>query len=72
MDAGQLKGYTNMMIVRSYATVAGHQGMLIITGYWNDKDVMLSTTELLIAIMASGVYVQWYTTAILLAAISDS
>ena len=35
-----------MMTVRSHATVAGHQGMLIITGEWNDKDVMLSTTEL--------------------------
>ena len=46
LDAGQLKGYTEMMTVRSHATAAGHQGMLIITGGWNDKDVMLSTTEL--------------------------
>ena len=45
MDAGQLKGYTKMMTVRSHATAAGHQGMLIIKEGWNDKDVMLSTTE---------------------------
>ena len=46
MDAGQLKEYTKMMTVRSHATAAGHQGMLIIKEGWNDKDVMLSITEL--------------------------
>ena len=58
LNAGQLKGYTKMMTVRSHATAAGHQGMLIMTGGWNNKDVMLSTTELFdtVAIMAGGVY----------------
>ena len=46
MDAGQLKNYTKMITARSYATAAGHQGMLIITGGEDDKDKTLSSTEL--------------------------
>ena len=45
MDAGQLKNYTKMITARSYATAAGHQGMLIITGGWDDKG-KTSSTEL--------------------------
>ena len=46
MDAGQLKNYTKMITARSRATGAGHQGMLIITGGWDDKYKILSSTEL--------------------------
>ena len=46
MDAGQLKNYTKMITARSWATAAGHQGMLIITGGWDDKNKRLSSTEL--------------------------
>ena len=46
MDAGQLKNYTKMITARSHATAAGHQGMLIITGGMDDKDKILSSTEL--------------------------
>ena len=46
MDAGQLKNYTKMITARSYATATGHQGMLIITGGWDDKGKRLSSTEL--------------------------
>ena len=46
MDVGQLKNYTKMITARSYATAAGHQGMLIITGGKDEKDKRLSTTEL--------------------------
>ena len=46
MDAGQLKSYTKMITVRSHATAAGHQGMLIITGGKDDKGKKLSSTEL--------------------------
>ena len=46
LDAGQLKKYTKMITARSVATAAGHQGMLIITGGWDDKDKTLSATEL--------------------------
>ena len=45
-DAGQLKDYTKMTTARSLATATGHQGMLIITGGWDDKDKKLSSTEL--------------------------
>ena len=45
VDAGQLKNYTKMITARSHATAAGHQGMLIITGGWDDKD-KTSSTEL--------------------------
>ena len=46
LDAGQLKDYTKMITARSYATAAGHQGMLIITGGMDDKGKILSSTEL--------------------------
>ena len=46
MAAGQLKNYTKMIIARSDATATGHQGMLIITGGWDDKSKTLSSTEL--------------------------
>ena len=46
LDDGRLKNYTKMLKARSYATAAGHQGMLIITGGENDKDKKLSSTEL--------------------------
>ena len=46
VDAGQLNFYTKMITARSYATAAGHQGMLIITGGKDDKGKILSSTEL--------------------------
>ena len=46
LDAGQLKNYINMIIARSHATAAGHQGMLIITGGVDDKGKILSSAEL--------------------------
>ena len=46
MDADQLKNYTKMITARSYATAAGHHGMLIITGGIDDKGKKLSSTEL--------------------------
>ena len=46
MDAGQLKNYTKMITARLRATATGHQGMLIITGGWDDKGKRLSSTEL--------------------------
>ena len=46
MDADQLKNYTKMITARSWATAAGHQGMLIITGGYDDKFKILSSTEL--------------------------
>ena len=46
MDADQLKNYTKMITARSYATAAGHQGMLIITGGWDNRAKKLSSTEL--------------------------
>ena len=46
LDAGQLKKYTKMITVRSSATAAGHQGMLIITGGVDDNNKALSSTEL--------------------------
>ena len=46
MDAGQLKNYTKMITARSHATAAGHQGMLIITGGYDEKGKTLSSTEL--------------------------
>ena len=57
MDAGQLKNYTKMITVRSHATATGHQGMLIITGGMDDKDKILSSTELFDS--SNG---QWYVT----------
>ena len=46
MDGGQLRSYTKMTIARKWATAAGHQGMLIITGGSDDKYNTLSSTEL--------------------------
>ena len=45
-DAGQLKDYTKMITARSWATAAGHQEMLIITGGKDDNFKRLSSTEL--------------------------
>ena len=56
MDNGQLKNYTKMTTARSYATAAGHQRMLIITGGRDDKNKILSSTELFDS--TNG---QWYT-----------
>ena len=46
MDTVQLKNYTKMSIARKWATAAGYQGMLIITGGSDDKYNTLSSTEL--------------------------
>ena len=46
MDAGLLKNYTKMITARSAATAVGHQGMLIITGGYDDKGKISSSTEL--------------------------
>ena len=55
MDAGQLKNYTKMITARLWATVTGHQGMLIITGGMDDEFNTLSSTELFDS--SNG---QWY------------
>ena len=57
MDAGQLKNYTKMITARAAATATGHQGMLIITGGYDDKNKILSSTELFDS--SNG---QWYVT----------
>ena len=54
MDADQLKNYTKMITARSYATAAGHQGMLIITGGRDNKG-KISSTELF-----DSNHGQWY------------
>ena len=46
MDADQLKNYTTMVTARSFATAAGHQGMLMIMGGKDDDGKKLSSTEL--------------------------
>jgi len=46
MDASQLNNYTKMTTARVYATAAGNQGMLIITGGEDDEGKILSSTEL--------------------------
>ena len=46
LDAGQLKNHTNMRTARSSATAAGHQGILIVTAGKDNKDKVLSSTEL--------------------------
>ena len=43
-DRRFFKNYAKMIAARVYATAVGHEGMLIITGGWNDK--RLSSTEL--------------------------
>ena len=55
LDAGRLKNYTKMVIARSLATAAGHQGMLIITGGRDDRGGILFSTELFDS--SNG---QWY------------
>ena len=46
IDGGQLKNYTKMIVTRSHATAAGHQGMLIVTGGRDDTLMIVSSTEL--------------------------
>ena len=46
MDSTELKYYTKMTTARSYAVAASHQGMLIITGGFDDNSKILSSTEL--------------------------
>ena len=56
MDDSQLKNYTKMTTERSLTTAAGHQGILIITGGWDNRGKTLSSTELFDS--TNG---QWYT-----------
>ena len=56
LDACQLKNYTKMITARSCATAAGHQGILIITGGEDDKNIKLCSAELFDS--SNG---QWYT-----------
>ena len=55
MDDGQLRNYTKMITARSGAVAAGYQGMLIITGGVDDKNKIISSTELFDS--SNG---QWY------------
>ena len=55
MDVSQLRNYTKMNIARSHTTATGHQGILIITGGWDDELNTLSSTELFDS--SNG---QWY------------
>ena len=52
----QLKQYTEMATAISSATATGYQGMLIITGGWDDEGKILSSTQLYDS--SNG---QWYT-----------
>ena len=56
MDAGQLKNYTKLITARSLAVAAGHQGMLIIAGGYDNNKKILSSTEIFDS--NNG---QWYT-----------
>ena len=56
MDTGQLKNYTEMPAARSFPTAAGYKKMLIITGGYDDKDKVMSSTELF-----DSRNEQWYT-----------
>ena len=56
VDGNYFKKCTKMTKARTHATAAGHQGMLIITGGKDDKDKVLSSTELFNS--KNG---QWYT-----------
>ena len=47
LDRDYLKGFTKMITARSCATAVGHKGMLIITGGLDDKNQILTSTELL-------------------------
>lgn len=55
LDGNHLRNYTKMIVARSHATAAGHQGMLIITGGEGDKGQILSSTELF-----NSYTEQWY------------
>ena len=46
MDDGQLRNFSNMITARAYATAAGYEEMLIITGGRNYADMTLLSTEL--------------------------
>ena len=46
INAGQLKNYAKMITARSAAVAASHQGMLIITGGYDENKKMLSSTEI--------------------------
>ena len=56
LDNGRLKDCTKMTTERYFATAAGHQGMLIITGGEDDKGKALSSAELF-----DSTNEQWYT-----------
>ena len=58
LDGDHLKEYTRMITPRWFATAAGYQGTLIITGGEDDQGRTLATTELLDS--TTG---QWYTTS---------
>ena len=58
LDGDNLKEYTRMISPRSHATVAGHQGTLIITGGEDAQYMTLATTELF-----NSTTGQWYTTS---------
>ncbi|XP_065916219.1 uncharacterized protein [Dysidea avara] len=58
LDGDHLKEYTRMITPRYWATAAGYQGTLIITGGIDDQGKVLATTELLDS--TTG---QWYTTS---------
>ncbi|XP_065916283.1 uncharacterized protein [Dysidea avara] len=58
LDGDHLKEYTRMITSRYWATAAGYQGTLIITGGEYDERRRLATTELLDS--TTG---QWYTTS---------
>jgi len=58
LDGDHLKEYTRMITPRYWATAAGHQGTLIITGGRDDQYRTLASTELFDS--TNG---QWYTTS---------
>jgi len=58
LDGDHLKEYTSMITPRWWATAAGHQGTLIITGGMDDQYRTLATTELF-----NSTTGQWYTTS---------
>ncbi|XP_065916222.1 uncharacterized protein [Dysidea avara] len=64
LDGDHLKEYTRMITPRGFATAAGYQGTLIITGGRDDQHRTLATTELFDSTtkrwFSTG---QWYTTS---------
>ena len=58
LDGDHLKEYTRMITPRYWATAAGYQGTLIITGGKDDQHRTLATTELF-----DSTTRQWYTTS---------